>query len=63
MSSKKPSKVAKERLSHLLEQEVLELGRVARQLCRRSGSREVGACTSRKRARCKLIWFSLPRFL
>ena len=36
-----PSKVTKDRLAQILQQEVLECGRVARQLCRQSGSREV----------------------
>ena len=37
-----PSKVTKERLAHILQQEVQECGRVARQLCQQSKSREVG---------------------
>lgn len=37
----RPSKVTKERLSHIVEQEVIECGKIARHLCQHSGSREV----------------------
>ena len=37
----KPSAVTKERLSQLMQQEVLDCGKVARQICQQSGSREV----------------------
>ena len=36
-----PSKVTKQRLSQILQQEVQECGRAARQMCQQSGSREV----------------------
>ncbi len=37
----KPSVVTKERLSQIMVQEITETGRVARQICQQSGSREV----------------------
>ena len=41
MAKEKPSKAAKECLSRLLQQEIIEIGKVAKTLCQRSGSREV----------------------
>ena len=41
MAKEKPSKAAKECLSRLLQQEIVEIGKVAKTLCQRSGSREV----------------------
>ena len=38
----KPSKVSKEYLSRLMQQEIIESGKIAKTLCQQSGSREVG---------------------
>lgn len=38
----KPSNATKERLAHVIEQNITESGKLARSLCQRSGSREVG---------------------
>ena len=37
----KPSKVTKDRLAFLVEQEITECGKMARHVCQHSGSREV----------------------
>ena len=37
----KPSNATKERLAHVIEQNITESGKLARSLCQRSGSREV----------------------
>ena len=42
MTVDKPSKTTKERLIRLIEQDITESGKLARSLCQRSGSREVG---------------------
>ena len=41
-SREPPSKVTKDRLTQILQQEIHECGRVAKQMCQQSGSREVG---------------------
>lgn len=40
----KPSNVTKERICSLVQQQVNESGKLARQLCQQSGSREVSLC-------------------
>ena len=49
MTEGRPSTATKERLARLIEQNVTESGKLARNLCQRSGSREVRltirACT------------------
>lgn len=37
----RPSKATKDRLTRLVEQDIIECGKVAKHLCQRSGSREV----------------------
>ena len=37
----KPSNATKERMAHVIEQNITESGKLARSLCQRSGSREV----------------------
>ncbi len=49
----KPSKVTKQRLSQILQQEVQECGRAARQMCQQSGSREVSQGSF-----IKVVWTS-----
>jgi len=49
-----PSVVTKERLSQIMVQEITEAGRVARQICHQSGSREVSRLTYR--AVSKIFW-------
>lgn len=39
----KPSNVTKERICHLVQQQVNESGKLARQLCQQSGSKEVSS--------------------
>ena len=39
----KPSNVTKERICHLIQQQVNESGKLARQLCQQSGSQEVSS--------------------
>ena len=41
MTGDRPSKRTKDRLARLVEQDIIECGKVARHLCQRSGSREV----------------------
>ena len=45
LPKEQPSKVTKDRLGQILQQEVLECGKAARQMCQQSGSREVGVVT------------------
>lgn len=44
----KPSKVTKEYLSRLLQQEIIESGKIAKTLCQQSGSREVSVDAENK---------------
>lgn len=57
MAKEKPSKAAKECLSRLLQQEIIEIGKVAKTLCQRSGSREVSIHRNSKNKLFELeIW-------
>lgn len=42
----RPSSATKERLTHIIEQSITETGKLARNLCQRSNSREVGRITA-----------------
>ena len=46
----RPSKVAKQRISSLAEQKLQECGRLARDLCQNSGSREILMKAAKKMA-------------
>ena len=55
----RPSKATKDRLSRLVEQDIIECGKVAKHLCQRSGSREVRVALFRESVPFSLV---LERF-